>query len=250
MNDQLEKFPMLMKLCDCYIGNDENNFLHQIPYELEKAPWAYIKIEEGLALLNDSNFNIYKNEILKIGRKQKLKGYSSIQDKFNELNGFRYLTEYGFSNIKFLETDDKNKMSDLIATQTTKGDTLLEVKSINVSDDDRRTWNESAKNKATAVKVLSGIPSELKTKICLSINKALNQLMSYSQPTINKIVLLVIAMDTNRSLSKLNWEELQNYFIELAKKQSAIELIWYYRYFGKHDREELGINGFQSVCSK
>ena len=247
MNDELANYPMLMKLHKCYTGNDETNFFSRIPYELSKAPWAYIEVEEGLALLNESNFTNYKNEILKRGDGHSLRGYSAISDKFNELNGYRYLAEYGFSNIKFLSTNNKNKMPDLIATKSTKDDTILEIKSINVSDDDRKTWNESAKNKATAVEVLSGIPNELKTKICLTINKALNQLMSFTQPTMNKIVMLVIAMDTNLALSKINWNELQNYLFELAKKQKAVELVWLYRYFGKHDRDELGINGFQSI---
>lgn len=246
MNDELEKFPMLMELCDSYKGDDENNFFKRIPYELSKAPWAYCDVEDGLALLNKSNFTIYKNEILERGNGHPLRGYSAISDKFNELNGYKYLSESGFSNINFLATDDKNKMPDLVATQSSKNDTILEVKSINVSDDDRKTWNESAKNEATSVEVLSGIPSELKTKICLTTNNALNQLMSFSKPTVNKIVLLVIAMDTNLALSKNNWEELQFFLIEVAKQQKAIKLVWYYRYFGKHDREELGINRFQN----
>lgn len=247
MNDELEKFPMLMKLHESYTGNNENNFFSRIPYELTKAPWAYIEVEEGLALLNDTNFNIYKNEILQRGNGHPLRGYSEISDKFNELIGFRYLSKNGFSNIKFLETDGKNKMPDLVATKSTKNDTILEVKSINVSDEDRRTWNESAKNEAMSVEVLSGLPSELKTKIWLTVNKAMNQLMSFPYPTVNKMILLVVAMDTNRSLSKPNWEELQNYLAEIAKKQTVVKLMWYYRYFGEHAREELGISGFQSL---
>jgi hypothetical protein len=234
------EFTKLMDLYNSYEGGDNSCFFSQIPYELTKDQRFFIELENDLSQLDSSNYEIFKKDLLKkVGR--------NIRDKIQELKGFRYLKESGATNIKFLEPDNIHKTPDLLASMEETNDTILEVKSINVSDDDEQMWNELAKNKATAKSAILGLNDAFKRKIHLTIESAKDQLIAYPNFTENKIILLVIALDTNNALSRRNWMELEDYLKEIARSQSSVKLVWYYRRFGKDDRKELGLTGFLTL---
>ena len=234
------EYPKLMDLYYSYKGDEDEKFFTQIPYELSQVPREYDEYENDLSLLDPTNYEIFKKDLLTwVG--------DSIKDKFKELKGFKYLKESGATNIKYLEPNNEHKMPDLLATFSEINDTILEVKSINNSDDDKRMWNELAKNKATAKSTIICLNAALKQKMRDSINTALEQLSSYPETTVNKIILLVIALDTNNAFSEQNWIDLENFLKEIARNQSSVKMVWYYHRFGKDIRNELGLTGLLTL---
>lgn len=181
-----------MELHKSYTGNTENNIFPQIPYELKNAPLAYEEYESYLSKLSDKNFDCFKSKILKYGKKDELRGFSQFTDILNELKGYAYLENLDYDRIEFVKERQGAKTPDLKAINGNKLSCLLEVKTINPSDDDRKLWNKIARNQNSTVRrVQQGILDGFKKKINSTISEARQQLFEYdSSDDIEKIGMI------------------------------------------------------------
>ncbi len=246
MNDELEKFPMLMKLCISYKDNDNDNFYKKVKRGLQTEQGQLLELDSNLGLLDSKNFDVFRDEVLTKGNKDEMRVYSSLTDRFNELKGFRYLLEKGFTNIHFIPPSriENQKTPDLEATCQFKNDTVLEIKTVNNSDEEvdmLMGTNDSVRQ------VLNTIPEALVNQIKKEILCKKIQIDTYNRNATNKIILMIIKLDIGCLFTDKPILHMQETMIEIAKESLPFKLVWLLEGFDSQRINKLSLSGFQEL---
>ena len=246
MNDQLEKFPMLMKLCDSYRENYSSNFYIKVIHELPTGQKQFLELESNLELLDPINFALFEDEVITKGEKDKDRVYSPLTDRFNELKGFCYLKENGFKDIRIIPRAKKygQQTPDLEATDKIQNDTILEVKTANNSAIEIEML--LGKND-TAGRVLDSIPKTLVNKIKKGISEKKTQIDYYNYHATNKIILMVIKLDISCSITDAPILHMQEIMIDLAKESLPYKIVWLIEGFEMKRIKNLNLSGFREL---
>jgi hypothetical protein len=113
---------------------------------------------------------------------------------FNELEGYLYLDELGYTNIEFIEEQQNQKTPDLRG-KNEGGSAILEVKTIRESDISFNYLHSKNPCKG-AIKSTQTIPQGLKEKIRKLIENGIKQLNAYpNQGNIKKILFIIFCPD-------------------------------------------------------
>jgi hypothetical protein len=175
-----------------------------------------------------------------------LRRWQQLWDILHEAKGFLMLQERGYKNIRFLP-EGNNEMPDL---QANDGGTvvLLEVETVNVSDDEICLWQtvrqedrevlrriesgeqdedlEASETPYSAARsVLLALPDTLKKKVLKTIKHALEQIRAHPQSDgARKIILLLTRLDLDYRLAEENRLALQQFILGLNGQYGDVEL--------------------------
>ena len=246
MNDELEKYTKLLKLCSFYVEDDNDNFYKKVIKQLHSNQEQLLELDSNLKLLDSKNFNIFKKEVLPQGSKVKDRCYERLTNRFNELKGFRYLKESGLKDIRIIPRAKKNgqQTPDLEATDKIPNDTILEVKTVNNSDVEIEMLLGKNDN---AGRVLDSIPKTLVNKIKNGILEKKTQIDNYNNNAMNKIILMVIKLDIACSLTDSPIIDMKKIMVEIAKESLPFKIVWLLEGFVKERIENLSLSGFQEL---
>ena len=228
MPDSDKEFPKIMEIHRNYDGADPMNMLARIPEALNKAPEEYRPYEIILRKLSDSNFNIFKSKIMNRGKKDRLRGYQQFVDTLNELLGYEYLEEQGYRRIELIGENQDGRAPDLQAVNGGNIACLLEVKTISDSDDDIAEWIQSTQTDGFRQGMVEqNLPRELANKMEQTLIGARNQLQEFPQPPgVQHVVCLVIKLDLMYTLSKSNWNELDEMLRAVSRRFKDVKIVW------------------------
>ncbi len=149
------------------VHHPDNYFAHMDGFHSPQAVEAYCELEHSFARLDpQSRQNIIERAAPLITIRETAKGrhWTALFETLNEVQGYIYLQDLGFSNIRFIPRTS-HRTPDLHG-EALSGDALLEVKTVNVSDNDVLLVG-------TVQKACYGLPEEFKRKL-RSNQQALN----------------------------------------------------------------------------
>jgi hypothetical protein len=153
---------------------------------------AYAEIEKVLTRLDPVAWEkLRKKALSQVTADDPLRRYHQLFNALNEARGYGYLLEDGQTQIEFIE-DLTGKSPDLLAWKN-GAKTLLEVKTLNQSDDD--IMNEDSRRNE-AIKIDPTLSVGFETRIKRSIRDARKQLDRYSAE--RKIVYLFAEMESHQ----------------------------------------------------
>lgn len=235
-------YPKIFELYSVINGKNTDNFFLELADKIEKDPDfdEFRKIEDNLSTLDSKAWEAFKDKVVQYNmnmRKNDLCGYSQAIDCLNEVKGYIYLRECGYSNIEFIP-ESSSKTPDLRAMVKDQTVAILEVKTINVSDAENRylkknTENLKVKKCLKPRPVPSGISEGLKKKLLDTIDRACRQLRTYEPTTkARRIVYLVINLDIQLALNPSNYDEL-SFFLD-KQNNGDIEIKYCYIGIGAH----------------
>jgi len=214
-----EDYPRLFELYREAKQRGLNNFFQDLAGKMKKTPDfdVFRNLEEDLSALDSKSWADFKSKVFRCSmEKQEPRGYSQLVDCLNEVKGYLYLKEQGYSNIEFIP-ESSNATPDIRAISENQTVVLLEVKTIHVSDEEIRYLIENTKriesDRGAILKDVSlGIPEGLKNKLMDSIGKACRQLLNY-EPSTNarRIAFLIITLDIALALDPRNYKELSSF---------------------------------------
>jgi hypothetical protein len=138
MNRCLDAFPKLKQLLELFARIEDTDDVHAGYTELACVVPSDPKWHEGnLARLHPRAWDGF---VEKFHRQLSTQRASDRRRQFwellNESRGYVWLADHGYSEIEFIPGARKKKRADLIAKSTRRA--ILEVKTINRSDDDRK----------------------------------------------------------------------------------------------------------------
>lgn len=224
-----EKLPRLYEIFMISQQDDENNYFRNFNNVLRKpdALEAFKERESALNQLDEQAWDNLKNKARHYVRaKHRLRRYEQFISYLNEAKGYLYLKQKDFSGIHFLQEGSSPK-PDLCARDE-KGVVLLEVKTINYSDEELRRMYE----RPTQVRdVPVGLPERFKNKLGKTIAKAHKQLFNYEDKNVfRRIIYLIIKLDPSVRLNSKNERELES-LIEWHRQSNPeikieYELLW------------------------
>lgn len=243
--DSLEaRFPRMMSLYKAYkacSSKEADTIFNRIQYELEHAAWAYEEYEELLARLSNTDFEYFIIKILSRGKADAIRGYHQFEEMLNELRGYAYLQDKGYNEIELIKDSNEMQTPDVGAFKCGQLDCVLEVKTINVSNDDRAIWDSLGRAESRRMRRDKyGIPDGMKEKIKDSLSRAKTQVTLYFPSLqIRRIVYLVIKMDADYASGTHNWSELGEFIGELNSTEEKIEVLHEGIGLGKYARKDL-----------
>ena len=100
-----EDYPKLFELYKVAKQRSLNNFFQELADKIQNTPDfdVFRKLEEGLSVLDSNSWNDFKPTVLQCSmKKNEFRGYSQLVDCLNEVKGYLYLKEQGYSNIEFI----------------------------------------------------------------------------------------------------------------------------------------------------
>jgi hypothetical protein len=199
MNNWLTKFPRLNELYErtsSHCSNSDDVLSRYIRWgesELLVQKGAEL-LENNLARLDSKAWEDLIVKVLPYScSKDKSRGWHQFWEHMNESRGYVLLADRGYSKIRFIECG-KGQSAELIG-ETPTSRAILEVKTINRSDDDLKP-NSSVLILHSDVPV--SVPVKLQEKLRKTIEKARGQIESTLKnipPVEKKIVLLIINRD-------------------------------------------------------
>lgn len=214
-----EDYPRLFELYREAKQRGLNNFFQDLAGKIKKTPDfdVFRNLEEDLSALDSRSWADFKSKVFRCSmEKQEPRGYSQLVDCLNEVKGYLYLKEQGYSNIEFIP-ESSNATPDIRAISENQTVALLEVKTVHVSDEEIKYLTENMeriKSGTDAIlrDVSLGIPEGLKNKLMDSIGKACRQLLNY-EPSTNarRIVYLIITLDITLALDPRNYGKLSSF---------------------------------------
>ena len=204
---------------ECGEGNYFSKLLEKLhsPY-MFVGEIRYIKeTERQLCCLDDKAWEAFKSKVKNYAtRRAPLSRYSQVIDVLNEVKGYIYLKDQGYTSVEFVPEGNGEK-PDLHATGEI-GEAFMEVKTIHMSDDEVKML---VNLNAPAKDVEEGIPEGLKKKLKDTVKKAKAQL---SGKTGRRICYLFIKLDIGVWLDPQNYEALDKYLKTLQGKTPEIEI--------------------------
>lgn len=218
-------FPHIFDLYEHSDKNHPDNYFSTFSVSLQN-PFAkefFQKLENNLSILGqDAWKQLLKTTLPYVTIKdvKKKRGYYQLFNKLNEAQGYIFLRNQGYSDIHFIE--EKISAPDIFAIQKNSS-TLLEVKTINVSDSEIKYLETKFPGKKPR-DVEHGLTKAFKDKLYSTINSARKQLLYY-QPKIEhrRIGFLIIEFDTNAKLAPPNYDHLKTLVQEHS--DNRVELV-------------------------
>jgi hypothetical protein len=228
-------FPRLYELyCDSDTANKANCFVYfeeNLGNPLAVA--SYEQLEQDLQQLDANAWQELKCRAIKyVGIRDEHRGYEQLFNTLSESKGYSYLKSEGCTEVRFIP-EENTPTPDLYGCCGSSG-ILMEVKSINKSDDDLDwtegnlkeylNWKEGNPQRLRVREYRKGLGDSLKGKIMGKINEAKVQLVSYACNGVQrKIVYLVIDLDILVARNSRNFDELAAYIDEQSDEQSEVK---------------------------
>lgn len=224
-------YPRLSELCALARSDERDHILRKIPNEVKKSPSVFKGIEEDLARLPAPAWSSFKKRMLESIQKAPKREYQQFVDTLNELKGYRYLENQGYSDIEFIPRSDDRETPDLKASASGRSLALVEVKTLNQSDDEVAHIEENTSRLEVGEELIVrsvqvGLPDALKRKIRDTIAKAKSQLVSYESdvPDICRVIFLVIKLDTIQALDQRNWNGLDIFLTQQQESHLGVKI--------------------------
>ena len=204
----LSNFPRLFDLYQrSQKGNPRNyfNFKELFPIVYVGSE-AYADIETVLAKLDEMSWErLSKKALSCITADDPLRRYHQLFNALNEARGYVYLASEGYEQIEFIE-DQSRKSPDLLAHKANSL-AILEVKTVNQSDEDLA---EESLRGGEAIVVEPKLSDRFKSRILRSIRDAREQLDTYPNATDKKIVFLFVHMKSTQRTCGESYAELKS----------------------------------------
>ncbi len=214
-----DDYPLLFELYQEAKQRGLNNVFQELAGKINETPDfdVFRKLEEDFSALDSKSWTDFKSKVFRCSMERtELRGYSQLVDCLNEVKGYIYLKEQGYSKIEFIP-ESSTETPDMQAVLEGQIIALLEVKTIQVSDDENQYLIENTERitsgRCPIVRDVSlGIPQGLRNKLLSSIGKARDQLLNY-EPNINaqRIVYLIITLDITLALDLRNYDEVSSF---------------------------------------
>jgi hypothetical protein len=146
--------------------------------------------EQNLLTLDAESWGLLKAEAVKRLIRNKRKGWEPLFDTLNEAKGYAYLISLGCTEVQMIPRSYEYKTPDLRA-ELNGGVVLCEVKTINMSDDERTirvAGGASHTSACLSEKFLLG-------KLTWTLREAKAQLDAFPSPAARKLIYLIFNPD-------------------------------------------------------
>lgn len=190
----------------------DNYFARMDGFHSPQAIQSYCDWENRFARLDQkSRENIIARAAPLVTRRDTIKGrhWAALFETLNEIKGYIYLQELGYSEVRFIPPTSLRTPD--VHGSASFGDALLEVKTVNASNND---------NKLVGVvqKADLGLPDGLKAKLASDYAAACQQLGSFlvREPT-RRICCFYITMDLSVVLARSNQQALNTFLASIEK---------------------------------
>lgn len=201
----------LPKFYELYRRSDKshphNYFVKIFPDHIHEV-WkkSYKVREEFLGQLDSEAWEqLVKKAVPLVTTRDSRRGWYQLINHLDEARGWVLLKERGYEGIRFIENQN-GKTPDLIGTKGSST-AILEVKSLNQSDDDINSL--AARKPFQVFDARHGLSEKFKHRLFRSIREAREQLEAFHCGADKKIALLVIRFDTDHLFADQNYAELQ-----------------------------------------
>jgi hypothetical protein len=148
-------------------------------------------IEADLQGLDAESWRFLKGELIPLlTRRDEVRGWQALFDKLNEAKGYNYLTRVAkCSDVNFIPRSSRQgqKTPDLQGFLQS-AEVLCEVKTINVSDDER----EFRDGRFGVKSIVTRLPIEFFNKLKSTLEVARNQMLAYSASAETKKITYVV----------------------------------------------------------
>ncbi len=184
---------------------------------------AYADIETSLSRLSQNAWMQLRQKALPYVSspdRKKNRAWGQLFDTLNESLGYNLLLERGYSDIVFI--DSINKAPDLKGVKFDDV-ALVEIKTINRSDNDLAYYKNPPLARHSAYKVTP----LMKDKLRSTLSVAKEQLMTYTDATVvHRIALLLIRLDTDTRVNENIIKDLQLIEKEAVGYEAILKVIF------------------------
>ncbi len=217
-----QQFPRLFDLYDRSNKNDLDNYFRGFQSKINHGlarEW-YEKLEATLGELDKRAWDQLARKVVPYVTardEEHQRHWQQLFDHLNESEGYLYLRKRGYENIQFLdEVSTIEKIPD-IEGEKTDHKALMEVKSINNSDDEIRERN---RRPPRARRAGTSISTALENQICCNIQEAHGQLKAFSSAEhAHWYALVLLELDTDVRQSN----QLQDQLRDIENEKSSID---------------------------
>jgi len=149
-----------------------------------------------------------------VTRKERQRQWTQLFNHLYEAFGYEWLADNGYTSIRFIDRRDKeSKQTPELWGKSPISTALLEVKTINISDQDVAN---RAGQPPPVLNLAAPLPEGLKRKLADDIAKAREQLMTFEGPVDRRIVLIVIIPDCGFWLNQTVYREINELAVKLS----------------------------------
>jgi len=156
-------------------------------------------------------------------KKDPRRGHFQLFNCLNEARGYVILDERGYDEISFIDCKNQSKGSPDLLGKLKNSKAILEVKTINESEEnvDRRFNNDPLQ-----VRSARRLSDEFKGKLIKTIKCAKEkQLDAYPESVDKKIVLLLVRFDLDNLVADANFALLREWVAEIGIEYPELEII-------------------------
>jgi hypothetical protein len=199
-----EHLPRLRQLYDKSDKSHRDNYFMNIrPHFFEWGLPARLRQIEALLCPLDVNAweKLLKKTLPFVTERDRRRGYYQLFNHLNEARGWALLFDRGYTEICFIESG-ANKTPDFWATKSNSM-ALLEVKTIGQSDKDIYSI---ANGPPQVVNMGQMLPDEFKRKVARTIDIAKRQLETHAGTVDERIVMLVVHLDSKHQTGHNEFE--------------------------------------------
>lgn len=194
-----KQLPLLSNLHDRFVKNTPSNFFRRFAYwfdESETTLRFYQQIERDLSFVPQSDWEAFASkigEVVDYRDTRKHRDWEKLFDVFNEALGARILKEkHHCSDIHLIPRNEITTTCDWFG-RASNNQFYLEVKTLNHSDAEQKSWYKEAKLTHTCF-----VPSSLISKAKDAYEKAKRQLDATAKDvSATKLVLFIVNVDHN-----------------------------------------------------
>jgi len=222
----IQRFPRLGALyVRSKLTESDNYFaIYEKPALVESTEKQFIAWEALLQTLDPDSFETFLRKAAgRVAARAKSpdRGWSQLVECFNEVRGYRYAVELGYSRARLMD-EQSVPLPDVEASRPDDGMCLLEVKTIQESDEElqMRGQIQSAK---------SGLPKRLTRAIQKKYSEAISQIANHPWAgEARKICYLIINLDLATVLAKENKNFLNTFIKEIQRDDVEIHYVSQY----------------------
>ena len=188
-----------------------------------EAIQGYRDLEDGLARLDPkSRQNIIERAAPFVTRRDTVKGrhWTALFETLNEVKGYNYLQDLGYSEVRFIPPTSSRTPD--VHGSASFGDALLEVKTVNMSDENIATFG-------IVQEAHLELPEGLKRKLASDYATACEQLHSFSvREPARRICCFFITIDRQLAFARSNQQKLDDF---LASIENDCEIYHHSQYW-------------------
>lgn len=193
-----EVFPRLFEIYTASDRASAGNWFQQpnVWRALLDTSTALQPLEDDLQVLDPTSWAVFQVKAAPLVHLIE-RGYSCpLFDCFNEINGYRYLVQQGYTEVQFVPEQRKRQTPDLRARSSDSA-AVMEVKTVNESTK-QKDYFEIPGEQRIALDSENRVSDALTDKVIDTIARARLQLFAVQDPSITRrIVYLVIRPDFN-----------------------------------------------------